>query len=90
MSRCAAKPWGLPRLLSLSMACTLVGCESAEQFQKANAQHCARYGFQPDTVAFARCLHRESLALQGLVPRYQLEQTAGAWWGAPYAAHWWY
>ena len=82
MARCAAKHWrpGLPLLLSVSVACALVGCESPEQIRQAQERQCTSNGLQAGTAPFAECLQREILA-----QRYQLNQAAGPSWGPPYA-----
>ena len=81
MAQCAAKPWRptVPLLLVLTLACTLVGCESPEEIRQAYAQQCASNGFQPGTAPFAECLQRESSAA-----RYRLNQSR-ATWGPPNA-----
>ena len=71
----------LPLLLSLGVACALVGCESPEQIRQAQERQCASDGFQPGTAPFAECLERRSLA-----QRDRLNQAAGASWGPPNAA----
>jgi hypothetical protein len=81
MAGYAAKHWRptLP-LLALSVACTLIACESREQLRQAQEQQCGSYGFQPGTDSFTTCLQRESAAQS-----YRLNEAVEASRGPPYA-----